>query len=437
LRISIPCLYAEYGRYINQFRAIPGNVDCLKPVERRILMAMHTMARTKFTKCAKVVGAALAVHPHGDMSTYGTMVALINRGFIIGKGNFGGQNYEEDSKAAAYRYPECKASPHIEDMAFKYIKHVPWAVLENENEPLHLPCPVPLGLLSSGEFSTITQGISFETTKMPRYQFIDLITRLHEILTTGKGATIIKPHCYGNTVAEDTPGQFESLLTTGIGKIWYCPNYKIGHKYIDILDARNPETGFSKLKKLHIEYPKNIAVEDLSAKGQMRIRVHCKLGSVTTTFINTIVGAVSARVNFKCNVVNNQGQVETHSIDDLLLNSYNAWVEAWRGNLEAKLEGMKSRLHHLEIIQVIRDCYQPQHTTVQDIINEFNKNKTFYNNRGIYECDISETASKGSIKQLIETQLNTASVKREINDIEGSIKVLDKTAVDYIGGLIT
>jgi len=432
MQISIPSLYAEYGRYCNQYRSIVGHIDCLKPVERRLLVTVFKHAKKK-TKSAKVVGMALAVHPHGDASTYGALAGLVNRGFVEGQGNFGAQQFEEDSKPAAMRYTEVKSSAYVADMAFKYIKYVPWEVLEIEEEPLYLPCPVPLGLIDSGDFASITQGISFETVKMPRYTFSDLITRLHELLIYGEGKTTIKPHCYKNNIVEVNKGDFEKLLTTGQAALWYCPEYKANINFIDIF-SRNPDNGFSKLRKLWRDYPKNLTVQDLSSES-MLIRVYSRLGPVTNQFIKTIVEAISTKIHFKCNTVDEKGTVEIHSIDDLLLRSYQMWLEAWRAKLNEDLNKLNARLHHLHVIQVIRDCYDPKMNSISDIVAVFKQKQSQGLYKDFYEDEIYSVSSKGSIKQLIETKLDINSVKMDITSLQGKIKNLDKDAVTYIGGL--
>jgi topoisomerase-4 subunit A len=66
LKNIVSSLYAEYGRYIDSFRAIPKHIDCLKPVERRLLLSVHQVARKKFQKSAKVIGTCIGnYHPHG------------------------------------------------------------------------------------------------------------------------------------------------------------------------------------------------------------------------------------------------------------------------------------------------------------------------------------------------------------------------------------
>lgn len=71
MKRAIPILYSNYGRYIDQYRAIPGIDDCLKCVERRALYTLHMSAK-KLTKSAKVVGQMIGMyHPHGDACVHG------------------------------------------------------------------------------------------------------------------------------------------------------------------------------------------------------------------------------------------------------------------------------------------------------------------------------------------------------------------------------
>ncbi|MCX8000046.1 MAG: DNA gyrase subunit A, partial [Leptospiraceae bacterium] len=49
----------RYSRYVCDSRAIPHEIDGLKPVQRRILWAMwNSDARNRFTKTVKVAGLA-------------------------------------------------------------------------------------------------------------------------------------------------------------------------------------------------------------------------------------------------------------------------------------------------------------------------------------------------------------------------------------------
>ena len=72
--------FGRYSKYIIQERALPDARDGLKPVQRRILYAMHVEGNTYekgFRKSAKTVGNVIGnYHPHGDSSVYEAMVRM-------------------------------------------------------------------------------------------------------------------------------------------------------------------------------------------------------------------------------------------------------------------------------------------------------------------------------------------------------------------------
>jgi len=95
-------------------RSLPDVRDGLKPIHRRILYAMNSMglnAASKHVKSAKIIGEVLGkYHPHGDSSTYDSMVRMaqdfsMRYPLVNGKGNFGSL---DGDAPAAYRYTEGK-----------------------------------------------------------------------------------------------------------------------------------------------------------------------------------------------------------------------------------------------------------------------------------------------------------------------------------------
>ena len=60
--------FLDYASYVIRDRAIPNLSDGLKPVQRRILWALHDKDDGRFIKVANVVGHAMQYHPHGDAS---------------------------------------------------------------------------------------------------------------------------------------------------------------------------------------------------------------------------------------------------------------------------------------------------------------------------------------------------------------------------------
>src|SRR5206468_1294978 len=80
--------FLEYASYVIRDRAIPALADGLKPVQRRILWALHEKDDGRFIKVANVVGHAMQYHPHGDASIGDALVVLTNKRYLIeGQGN--------------------------------------------------------------------------------------------------------------------------------------------------------------------------------------------------------------------------------------------------------------------------------------------------------------------------------------------------------------
>jgi len=108
--------YMEYAMSVIISRALPDVRDGLKPVQRRILYAMHGAGATsgsRYRKCAAFVGDVLKLyHPHGDTAVYDALVRMaqpfsLRYPLIDGQGNFGSV---DGDRAAAMRYTEARMS---------------------------------------------------------------------------------------------------------------------------------------------------------------------------------------------------------------------------------------------------------------------------------------------------------------------------------------
>jgi len=114
--------YFEYAVETITDRALPRVEDGLKPVQRRILYAMHDMGLRPdrpHKKSARIVGEAMGkYHPHGDQSVYMAMVRMaqdfaMRHPLVDGQGNFG--SIDGDSPAAM-RYTEARLAEISEQM---------------------------------------------------------------------------------------------------------------------------------------------------------------------------------------------------------------------------------------------------------------------------------------------------------------------------------
>src|SRR6185503_8493032 len=132
-------------------RAIPNLEDGLKPVQRRILWALHTMDDGRFIKVASVSGETMKYHPHGEASIGDALVVLANKRYLIeGQGNFG--NIFTGDPAAAPRYIECRLTDLARTEIFNddLTEFVPSYDGRNQ-EPVALPSKLPVLLMLGTE----------------------------------------------------------------------------------------------------------------------------------------------------------------------------------------------------------------------------------------------------------------------------------------------
>jgi DNA gyrase/topoisomerase IV subunit A len=424
MKNCIPSLYADYGRYIDEFRAIPYYLDCLKPVERRLLLTLHDVAKHKLVKAAKVIGFLIGnFHPHGDLSAYGSLVKLVQRGLAIGQGNWGLNAYDTTS-AAAMRYPEVQASQSVELLCFELVNYtVPWNDPENlgELQPIFLPSPIPIGLIGSD----IIQGISFNITKIPRYTFADLTHRLIDILNKKIDPTIIPktiiPNITNCDVYEYQPGDFERILTIGEGSIKIIPKMTI--KGDGVYIHGRPPAGFTNLKneieKLEDKNEKCIyRVIDLSSKGNIKILIQpTDMKLYNQSFIDYIFKLLLTNVHFTCKFIDENRIVNVKSIDEILESTYNVWVTAYYNKLQSDKIKKEQRIYELQIIAVIKEIISNNKIqTMSDLINLYNSTY-FQIYPNITEKTFKEVCSKHHIQKLLDYNTDITETMISLNDI--------------------
>lgn len=150
--------FGRYSKYIIQDRALPDVRDGLKPVQRRILYALHKLGLTPdkpYKKSARIVGDVIGkYHPHGDQSVYDAMVRMAQdfKYHIPLIDMHGNKGSVDGDPAAAMRYTEAKmakASEYLlEDIDQKTVAFVP-NFDDEEYEPVVLPAKF-LNLLING-----------------------------------------------------------------------------------------------------------------------------------------------------------------------------------------------------------------------------------------------------------------------------------------------
>ncbi len=149
--------YLDYAMSVIVSRALPDVRDGLKPVQRRIIYAMHQQGlhhSSRFQKSAAVVGEVLKnFHPHGDAPVYEAMVRMAQNFsmrymLVDGQGNFG--SIDGDSPAAM-RYTEARLSAISEELLRDINKNTVEFVDNysgTTREPVLLPSVIPNLLLN-------------------------------------------------------------------------------------------------------------------------------------------------------------------------------------------------------------------------------------------------------------------------------------------------
>ena len=176
--------FGRYSKYIIQDRALPDARDGLKPVQRRILYAMHAEGNThdkNFRKAAKTVGNVIGnYHPHGDSSVYEAMVRMsqdwkVRNVLVEMHGNNGSI---DGDPPAAMRYTEARlaaiASELLRDIDKETVEFVP-NFDDTSKEPVVLPAMFP-NLLVNGS-TGISAGYATDIPPHHLGEVIDAVIR--------------------------------------------------------------------------------------------------------------------------------------------------------------------------------------------------------------------------------------------------------------------
>ncbi|MFB3081798.1 MAG: DNA gyrase subunit A [Nitrosomonadaceae bacterium] len=171
--------YLDYAMSVIVGRALPDVRDGLKPVHRRVLLAMHELSNDwnrPYKKSARIVGDVIGkYHPHSDTAAYDTIVRMAQNFslryiLVDGQGNFGSV---DGDNAAAMRYTEIRMSriAHelLADLEKETVDFVP-NYDGSEKEPVVLPAKIP-NLLINGS-SGIAVGMA---TNIPPHNLNEVV----------------------------------------------------------------------------------------------------------------------------------------------------------------------------------------------------------------------------------------------------------------------
>ena len=207
-----------YGGNINIYRITPHAIDGLKPVERRVLYALHTNPNKGLVlrKVQRISGDTIAYHPHGDASISDVIFGMgqawkKNIMYIDPSGNFG--NIAGDSPAHP-RYPDTKLSRVGNFIFFADFKDANMPMRPNYNEtemePDYLPSRIPV-VLCNPHFSGIGIGVAANLPPFNPKEVVDATIKL--IKDPNAKITLLPDSPTGCDIIDD--GQFETINEIG------------------------------------------------------------------------------------------------------------------------------------------------------------------------------------------------------------------------------
>ena len=234
--------FGRYSKYIIQDRALPDVRDGLKPVQRRILYAMHKRGLTSnkpLKKSARIVGDVIGkYHPHGDTAVYDAMVRMSQTfKILLPLIDMHGNNGSIDGDpAAAMRYTEARMSVFselmLEDLGKRTVGFVP-NFDDEELEPIVLPSKFP-NILVNGA-SGISAGYATEIPPHNPGEVIDAaIYRINNPnSTTEELMQFVKgPDFPTGAIVQGLEG-LKSAYETGRGKVIVRSKYEIDKSKIE------------------------------------------------------------------------------------------------------------------------------------------------------------------------------------------------------------
>jgi DNA gyrase subunit A len=178
--------YLDYAMSVIISRALPDVRDGLKPVHRRILLAMNDLSlahNRPYRKSAKLTGDVTGnYHPHGTAAVYDAAVRLaqdftMRYPLIDGQGNFGSI---DGDPPAAERYTEVRMTRLAEDILADLDKEtVEFGPNYDETRQMALVLPSKVPNLLINGASGIAVGMA---TNIPPHNVVEIINGLKALL---------------------------------------------------------------------------------------------------------------------------------------------------------------------------------------------------------------------------------------------------------------
>ncbi|HGN7175232.1 TPA: DNA topoisomerase IV subunit A [Staphylococcus aureus] len=433
--------FGRYSKYIIQERALPDVRDGLKPVQRRILYAMHSSGNThdkNFRKSAKTVGDVIGqYHPHGDSSVYEAMVRLsqdwkLRHVLIEMHGNNGSI---DNDPPAAMRYTEAKLSLLAEELLRDINKETVSFIPNYDDttlEPMVLPSRFPNLLVNgstgiSAGYATdipphnlaeviqatlkyidnpdITVNQLMKYIKGPDFptggiiQGIDGIKKAYE---SGKGRIIVRSKVEEETLRN---GRKQLIIT----EIPYEVNKSSLVKRIDELRADKKVDGI-------------VEVRDETDRTGLRIAIELKKDVNSESIKNYLYKNSDLQISYNFNMVAiSDGRPKLMGIRQIIDSYLNHQIEVVANRTKFELDNAEKRMH---IVEGLIKALSILDKVIELIRSSKNKRDAKENLIEVYEFTEEQAEAIVMLQLYRLTNTDIVALEGEHKELEALIKQL-------------
>lgn len=431
--------FGRYSKYIIQERALPDVRDGLKPVQRRILFAMHSSGNTydkNFRKSAKTVGDVIGqYHPHGDLSVYNAMVRLsqdwkLRHVLIEMHGNNGSI---DNDPPAAMRYTEAKLSQLSEELVRDINKETVAFVPNYDDttlEPMVLPARFPNLLvngstgISSGYATdipphnlaeviqatlkyidnpdiTVTQLMKYiKGPDFPTGGIIQGVDGIKKAYETGKGKIVVRSKVDEETLRN---GRQQLIVT----EIPYEVNKSSLVKRIDELRADKKVDGI-------------IEVRDETDRTGLRIAIELKKDVNAKAIKNYLFKNSDLQIAYNFNMVAiSDGRPKLMGIRQIIDSYLNHQIEVVANRTKYDLDHAEKRMHIVEGLMKALSILDEVITLIRN-----SKNKKDAKDNLVAEFEFTEAQAEAIVMLQLYRLTNTdiVALENEHNELANLIK---------------
>ncbi|UOD89045.1 DNA topoisomerase IV subunit A [Staphylococcus haemolyticus] len=431
--------FGRYSKYIIQERALPDVRDGLKPVQRRILFAMHSSGNTydkNFRKSAKTVGDVIGqYHPHGDLSVYYAMVRLsqdwkLRHVLIEMHGNNGSI---DNDPPAAMRYTEAKLSQLSEELVRDINKETVAFVPNYDDttlEPMVLPARFPNLLvngstgISSGYATdipphnlaeviqatlkyidnpdiTVTQLMKYiKGPDFPTGGIIQGVDGIKKAYETGKGKIVVRSKVDEETLRN---GRQQLIVT----EIPYEVNKSSLVKRIDELRADKKVDGI-------------IEVRDETDRTGLRIAIELKKDVNAEAIKNYLFKNSDLQIAYNFNMVAiSDGRPKLMGIRQIIDSYLNHQIEVVANRTKYDLDHAEKRMHIVEGLMKALSILDEVITLIRN-----SKNKKDAKDNLVAEFEFTEAQAEAIVMLQLYRLTNTdiVALENEHNELANLIK---------------